>query len=417
MVGYAMQTKGYRVWIPEEEKVIETCNVYFNESNVSFSENVNGEAVLGLNNKSEYTPLITEESESETEISEGDEIPCENLTWIRKAVPRSDRTTVDIYYGFEGRSLRLRSYPDVEKYCRAHNIKFNKNFLNFSGKDKYSGPVPKVQSSTSVPLAPCHDEFRGPRSDYVRQVALETQHNNHEAHHVEVVIPRNFKEASLSPDKDKCLRCFYCEKVFKDWFTLKEHMRKKQHKRINPLNKSYDRFYLINYLEPGKPWQVFKDEDDSSSQDSSGQECADLEVPFICLFCGTEFYELNETLEHMKDIHKFDLLQIREMYGLSYYKQIKFINYVRKKVHEKECLLCSMKFQFHEDLLKHLLETGHSSSLPEPSVWDQPLYYFSTFENDHLLWSMVDENSDCEECCVYPEDVTLPPRLNSPCYK
>ncbi|GFV93448.1 hypothetical protein TNCV_1987631 [Trichonephila clavipes] len=24
------------------------------------------------------------------------------------------------------------------------------------------------------PLAPCHDEFRGPRSDYVRQVALET---------------------------------------------------------------------------------------------------------------------------------------------------------------------------------------------------------------------------------------------------
>ncbi|GFU94217.1 hypothetical protein TNCV_1302671 [Trichonephila clavipes] len=25
---------------------------------------------------------------------------------------------------------------------------------------------------------PCHDEFRGPRSDYVRQVALENNHNN-----------------------------------------------------------------------------------------------------------------------------------------------------------------------------------------------------------------------------------------------
>ncbi|GFS52567.1 retrovirus-related Pol polyprotein from transposon TNT 1-94 [Trichonephila clavipes] len=174
MIGYAMQTKGYRVWIPEEEKVIETCNV-------SFNERVNGEAVLGLNNKSEYTPLITEESESdeyesEAEISERDEIPCENLTWIRKAVPRPDGTRVDIYYGFEGRSLRLRSYP-VEKYCRAHNIKFNKNFFNFSRKDKYSGPVPKGKSSTS-------------------------EYNNHEAH-VEVVIPRNFKEASLSPDKDK----------------------------------------------------------------------------------------------------------------------------------------------------------------------------------------------------------------------
>ncbi|GFW57399.1 hypothetical protein TNCV_543121 [Trichonephila clavipes] len=48
----------------------------------------------------------------------------------------------------------------------------------FCGKDKYSGPVPKGESSTS-------------------------EYNNHEAHHVEVVIPRNFKEASLSPDKDK----------------------------------------------------------------------------------------------------------------------------------------------------------------------------------------------------------------------
>ncbi|GFV53100.1 retrovirus-related Pol polyprotein from transposon TNT 1-94, partial [Trichonephila clavipes] len=142
MVGYAMQTKGYRVRIPEEEKVIETCNVSFNES-------VNGEAVLDLNNKSEYTPLITEESESETEIREGDEIPCENLTWIRKAVPRPNGTGVDIYYGFKGRPLRFRSYCDVEKYCRAHNIKFNKNFFNFSKKDKYSGPVPKGESSTN----------------------------------------------------------------------------------------------------------------------------------------------------------------------------------------------------------------------------------------------------------------------------
>ncbi|GFV58570.1 hypothetical protein TNCV_2897471 [Trichonephila clavipes] len=31
-----------------------------------------------------------------------------------------------------------------------------------------------VRPTTGVHLAPCHDEFRGPRSDYVRQVALET---------------------------------------------------------------------------------------------------------------------------------------------------------------------------------------------------------------------------------------------------
>ncbi|GFW66890.1 hypothetical protein TNCV_4687751 [Trichonephila clavipes] len=34
-------------------------------------------------------------------------------------------------------------------------------------------PVCCSRRTTGVPLAPCHDEFRGPRSDYFRQVALE----------------------------------------------------------------------------------------------------------------------------------------------------------------------------------------------------------------------------------------------------
>lgn len=32
-------------------------------------------------------------------------------------------------------------------------------------------------------------------------------------------------------------------------------MRKKMHKRINPEDKNYDKFYLINYMEIGKTWQ------------------------------------------------------------------------------------------------------------------------------------------------------------------
>ncbi|GFT54794.1 retrovirus-related Pol polyprotein from transposon TNT 1-94 [Trichonephila clavipes] len=162
------QKPPFELYCGKQPLVVRLMGVRESYRNLSFNESVSGEAVLGLNNKS---ALITEESESETEISEGDEIPCENLAWIRKALPRPDGTKGDIYYGFEGSSLRLRSYPDVEKYCRPHNIKFNKNFFNFSGKDKYSGPVPKGESST-----------------------------NHEAHHVPVVISQNFKEASLSPD-------------------------------------------------------------------------------------------------------------------------------------------------------------------------------------------------------------------------
>lgn len=44
------------------------------------------------------------------------------------------------------------------------------------------------------------------------------------------------------------LQCLYCEKSFRDKSTLRDHMRKKSHRRINASNREYDRFYVINYL-------------------------------------------------------------------------------------------------------------------------------------------------------------------------
>lgn len=44
------------------------------------------------------------------------------------------------------------------------------------------------------------------------------------------------------------LQCLYCEKTFRDKTTLRDHMRKKSHRRINASNREYDRFYVINYL-------------------------------------------------------------------------------------------------------------------------------------------------------------------------
>jgi len=34
-------------------------------------------------------------------------------------------------------------------------------------------------------------------------------------------------------------------------------MRKKKHFKINSKNHIYDKFYIINYLEPGKNWENF----------------------------------------------------------------------------------------------------------------------------------------------------------------
>ena len=59
--------------------------------------------------------------------------------------------------------------------------------------------------------------------------------------------------------KLKLLQCLYCEKNFKSWNVLKEHMRKKAHKLLNPNNREYDRFYLINYLCSDKHWLQIKE--------------------------------------------------------------------------------------------------------------------------------------------------------------
>lgn len=51
------------------------------------------------------------------------------------------------------------------------------------------------------------------------------------------------------------LICIYCEGTFKDRMVLKEHMRKKFHKCINPHDKTYDKFYINNYLKPERIWE------------------------------------------------------------------------------------------------------------------------------------------------------------------
>ncbi|GFU28503.1 uncharacterized protein TNCV_1410401 [Trichonephila clavipes] len=48
-------------------------------------------------------------------------------------------------------------------------------------------PVWYSRPTTGVLLAPCHDEFRGSRSDYVRQVALETTTTTVSQHLIELV--------------------------------------------------------------------------------------------------------------------------------------------------------------------------------------------------------------------------------------
>ena len=68
------------------------------------------------------------------------------------------------------------------------------------------------------------------------------------------------------------LQCLYCEKHFPAPAVLRKHMRKKKHFKINARNKIYDKFYIINYLEPGKYWETFENEHYESDEDHNKDE-------------------------------------------------------------------------------------------------------------------------------------------------
>ena len=190
MVGYALTTRGYRIWLLDEAKVIETSNVKFNEdfqaaegglgpNYVDTGKFKTSNRVTFISKEPTYLDSSDEEyterevggvSEEDQDIAESDEetgssdadrpIPDPNIPWVRKVVPRKTGTRKDVYYFYQGKGPRLRSLNEIKSFCENKRIKYNENFFNFKGD----------QGSSSPP----------------------------EANIVEVKIPRNYKEAANS---------------------------------------------------------------------------------------------------------------------------------------------------------------------------------------------------------------------------
>lgn len=66
-----------------------------------------------------------------------------------------------------------------------------------------------------------------------------------------------------------------------------------------------------------------------------------------------------------------------------------------------------------ESLRQHLAENEHVKVFPSSELWDQPEYYFSTFEDDSLLCLLDDTAYDKDECKVkvIPEEYDI--RINN----
>ncbi|XP_048404892.1 zinc finger protein 277 isoform X1 [Stegostoma tigrinum] len=237
----------------------------------------------------------------------------------------------------------------------------------------------------------CNEEFAGNRAVLFNHMAKD--------HSFNVGLPDNIVYCNefldLVQKKMDNLQCLYCEKTFRDKTTLKDHMRKKQHRRINSKNHEYDKFYTINYLELGKNWEEVQAEDDremTEEQDDDWSDWQDHPVCVVCLFCEKAKDTTEKLQHHMKVAHQFDFPKLKSEMGLNFYQQVKLVNFIRREIHQCRCNKCGEMFSSKADVVNHMTETNHMMSLLERSAWDQPQYYFPTYENDALLCSL----SDCE---------------------
>lgn len=184
-------------------------------------------------------------------------------------------------------------------------------------------------------------------------------------------------------------------------------MRKKGHKRINPDNKEYDKYFLVNYvgdsqskLKHSKPKNPYKkkskpqnqtdcDHDSNADSDPDWSEWTEENGPQItCLLCEHMDTEYENILDHMEQKHEFSFTKVTS--GLNFYHKVKFVNYVRRQMHLKQCLSCELKFDNAKNLEKHLVETKHWVLKKE--CWDQPEYYFPTYEDDLFLCFIHDDD-------------------------
>ncbi|XP_018359068.1 PREDICTED: zinc finger protein 277 [Trachymyrmex cornetzi] len=248
----------------------------------------------------------------------------------------------------------------------------------------------------------CRTEICGLRAAYIKHL--------YQKHNLYLGKPENLVFVDELLDKIQnnieSLICIYCEGTFKDRMVLKEHMRKKFHKSINPHNKEYDKFYINNYLQPEKTWErkqanlktkpdIGGGSSENEDEESSWSDWNDESVTITCLFCNYSNNEFTCILTHMKEAHSFDFEETVK--DLTFYQKVKVVNYIKRQIQLQRCIFCETK---SDNVLEHMKNQQHCK-IAIQKVWDQPEYYFPMSENDSFLYNLdatsnSDEESDVE---------------------
>jgi len=234
-------------------------------------------------------------------------------------------------------------------------------------------------------------------------------------HSFNIGLPDNLVDVNelldiLQQKIDKCI-CIYCEKTFKSYSVLKLHMRKKKHFKLNSKSRQYDRFYIINYLEEGKNWIDFQQEDNDEDEyeddefdhipddigmnqknvDNWDEWQDDNEDKVLCLFCNIEFADASNVFHHCKDQHNFDFETIKQELKLDFYGCVKLINYIRYTSQQQECIYCNCNFDSMLSRLKHMQNENHFKVSKDATFWSENKFLLPTITNDPLLY-IIDDN-------------------------
>ncbi|GFY30700.1 copia protein [Trichonephila clavipes] len=97
-------------------------------------------------------------------------IPCKEVKWIRNIGRKV--TGSNVYYSIEGEATRLKSFNEIERYCKRHNIEYDPSLFNF-------------------------------RKDNTESQGFSDLSEQQEALMVEVTIPNCYKQAIRSRDASK----------------------------------------------------------------------------------------------------------------------------------------------------------------------------------------------------------------------
>ncbi|GFV13112.1 retrovirus-related Pol polyprotein from transposon RE1 [Trichonephila clavipes] len=194
MMGYAQRTKGYRIWLVDENKLVETINARFDENKreLIFRQKVNSNLEYNLNlpdyyddeddsdrAKDSLTSRLVSKTSTETPSTSENQMYLPIIIALSHVQRLSGSRNIgrkvtgfNVYYSIEGEATRLKSFNEIERYCKRHNIEYDPSLFNF-------------------------------RKDNTESQGFSDLSEQQEALMVEVTIPNCYKQAIRSRDASK----------------------------------------------------------------------------------------------------------------------------------------------------------------------------------------------------------------------